>query len=499
MVDNIIPQGWTTEAPQNTSALPKGWSLTDPSARTSKPKEKEAWYQDFGEGVGLSGIETAYGLKSLFTDLSPEENARLKDWRDDAGESGWGTAGQVVGDIAQMALPGAAGIKALKVGNSVLKGALAAGVLGGIQAPDENESRWSNAALSSGSALVGGGLLKGLGKAVTGFSKTPAGIEAAKQGIYLTPGKATDSGLVRAAEFGMRIVPGTSKGTLALQEQGVKSWLMNTANKVAKPLGMKLDDLGEDSMKALQKQFKSAYTDAWAQATNMVGPDKITKFNKLVSPEIKFMEDAPKKAVAKILSRLKELKGSKDPKGLRALDKLIKDNIGKYSQDGDLLKMFKGMKDVLRENMGGTSSASLQKLDSLYPGYKTLTTAAHNAYGGGSGLTLDILKNASKQVGTKGTQAAFGKAPLQAEIQLGIDTIGQQTPNILFDVIKGLAQNAPSPTGAMKGFGHVIMGETGAQQAIKGAVKRSGIDKAVAKFGNILNVNPATITAGMEQ
>jgi hypothetical protein len=160
--------------------------------------------------------------------------------------------------------------------------------------------------------------------------------------------------------------------------------------------------------------------------------------------------------------------------------------------------MFSGMKDILRENMGGNASASLKKLDSLYPGFKTLTTAAHNAYGGG-GLTLDILKAASKNVGSKGTKAAYGAAPLQAEIDLGIKTVGQYTPNILFDVIKGLAQNISSPTRLLEKSGRVLMGQTKPQRYLAGAAKRTMIPRAINRSSKALNVNVGTIAAGLEQ
>tara|TARA_R110000737_G_scaffold140740_1_gene171499 strand:- start:44 stop:1471 length:1428 start_codon:yes stop_codon:yes gene_type:complete len=471
--------------------LPLGWTVVP-------PEEKDSGGQDFAEGLGLSGLETIYGLKGLFTDLSEEDNARLKDWRDDAGESGWGTAGQVVGDIAQMALPGAMGVKALKVGSSVLKGSAAGGVLGAIQAPEENESRLTNAAVNAGAGLVGGGLVKAAGGLITGVGKTAAAQKVINRGDYLTPGQAADNSMVRGAETLMGMTPFIAKGTKSLQEKGVSQWLLSTANKVSKPLGVNLDDLGEKSMQKLQDQFKTSYTDAWEQATNVIGPDKIAKFNKFIAPEIKFMEDAPKKAVEKILSRLKELKGSKNPKALRKLDKLIKDNIGKYAKDNDLLKMFNNMKNTLREKMGGESTESLKKLDSLYPAYKTLTTAAHKAYGG-KNLTLDILKETSKNVGSKGTKAAYGKAPLQNEIELGLDTIGQYTPNILFDVVKGLAQNVASPTPVLDFGGRVLLGQTAIQKTAQNAIKKSGLNKALEKYRNKYNVNSSMLASRYEQ
>ena len=83
--------------------------------------KEEAFYQDFGEGIGASALETWEGGKDLLSKTglvdAPDESdlARLKDWQDDAGQSGWGTAGKIVGDIGQMAAGGGligAGLKA---------------------------------------------------------------------------------------------------------------------------------------------------------------------------------------------------------------------------------------------------------------------------------------------------------------------------------------------------------------------------------------------------
>jgi len=121
-------------------------------ARRKAPvKEKESKFEDFGEGIVASGLSTYYGLKDLVTDVTDEDRARLKDWRDDAGESWAGTAGQVVGELGQLAIPGGAAMKiggGLSKAMKTIKGqsALAAG-LGGAQLPGEESSRLANAAL----------------------------------------------------------------------------------------------------------------------------------------------------------------------------------------------------------------------------------------------------------------------------------------------------------------------------------------------------------------
>ena len=67
--------------------------------------------QDFSEGIGVSGLETYYGAKDLLGLGSAKDKQTLEAWRRAAGESGWGTAGQITGDVAQYLLP--AGISGL--------------------------------------------------------------------------------------------------------------------------------------------------------------------------------------------------------------------------------------------------------------------------------------------------------------------------------------------------------------------------------------------------
>ena len=109
--------------------------------------KEESAFQDFGEGLGVSALSTWEGGKDLLSKTglvdAPDASdlARLQDWRDDAGQSGWGTAGEVVGDVAQILAGGGLGGAALKGATMIpkaLKGAVAmdtaaAGLLGGTQ------------------------------------------------------------------------------------------------------------------------------------------------------------------------------------------------------------------------------------------------------------------------------------------------------------------------------------------------------------------------------
>ena len=122
------------------------------STEKDKPpsKEAEAWYEDFGEGLVTSLMKTGAGIKDLIVGLDEEDKALVADWAADAAESGWGKGGEVVGDIAQIALPAGVLVKAAKVAGMAKAGSrtlpaiadiIASAGVAGIKAPTEDESR----------------------------------------------------------------------------------------------------------------------------------------------------------------------------------------------------------------------------------------------------------------------------------------------------------------------------------------------------------------------
>tara|TARA_R110000744_G_scaffold360576_1_gene468142 strand:+ start:4148 stop:5701 length:1554 start_codon:yes stop_codon:yes gene_type:complete len=492
----------------NANELSGDWERVTPLI---PEKEKESKFEDFGEGLGVSALETIYGLKGLVTDLTDEDNAVLKDWRDDAAESWAGTAGQVVGDLGQMVLPGMAGLKVARIGTSLLKQSVAAGILGGIQAPDEElaEGRIGNITKNAGAAFLGGGILKGASKIFTGIARKAPGEKIIARGDYGTPGQVAESSAVRVVEQGMSMIPGVGKGVRELQSRGVSDWLRHTANKVAIPLGQKIDDLSSASMKILKNNLKNAYTNVWATTKATFLPKTMSNSSKLIKDAGK-LEEGPRLAAENILTRLNQMRGSVNPatgninpkkvtgEQLRALDKYIKDNIGKYAADNNLLKMFKGLQLELRTALPSANKLKLAELDALYAPFKTLELAGQKAFGGVR-IGLKDLKSASTQVSTKGNKAAYGEAPFQKQIDEGLETIAQETPNILFDVIKGFAVNIPSPTGLLERGGQIALGKTKAQMAIQNIAKRYSLPQAAAAARNKYNLGAGTFVAGMEQ
>jgi len=75
-------------------------------------KEPEPWYEDLAEGVVTSGLETAHMLPKALGFSTPQFDALLKDWKEDALESDWGKGGRIAGNVAQYMIPGTLALKA---------------------------------------------------------------------------------------------------------------------------------------------------------------------------------------------------------------------------------------------------------------------------------------------------------------------------------------------------------------------------------------------------
>lgn len=147
-------------------AAPARPGPSDPTA-AELAAEGMSWWEKGLTGVGGGLRRTYLGAKDLVGLGSPEEQQELKDWSSNKEAlGGWGTAGEITGELAATAIPGmgaSAGAaklltKALPVATrlgsvggrtfnlgAAGRAAVEGGVAGTIQAPAEGESRVGNA------------------------------------------------------------------------------------------------------------------------------------------------------------------------------------------------------------------------------------------------------------------------------------------------------------------------------------------------------------------
>ena len=230
--------------------------------------------QKFGEGVAHAGLKSYYGLKDLFGgDVTEEQRAELEGLGKSAGESGWGTAGKITGEVAQFALPAGAALKgarAISAGSKMLPLAaemLATGATGAAtDLPEVGEnkllSRAKRGGIEAGAALAGAGVGKVLGKAVKGVKKT----EAAKRYLaknpdaYLTAGQAAAGKIIPGLESAAEVTPFLARATKRGKRKGVESWELWLFDDVSRmvddvPLGKK----GHEGVAALKGKIKKGY------------------------------------------------------------------------------------------------------------------------------------------------------------------------------------------------------------------------------------------------
>ena len=440
------------------------------SAKKDIPKKEEPWYEDMAEGIGVSALDLYYGVKDLGGKLTEEDKATLKDWKEDASQSGYGTAGRILGEIAQFAIPGGAALKgaralssAKKIGlgtAAALEAASAAG-LGATRLPEEGETRFEAAGKEALGSLVGSGIGGAIGKFAGGIRKTPEATELIQRGVNLTPGQAAESPAVRGIEGVMDIIPGLARGTREAREEGLKGWKLD-AIKQASPYPSDITDIGTEGFKQARGHIDDLYTDAWKGAGVI---DKSTS-RRMLDDIGRIVNVAPleeRGALIRMGKNIKKLTGGKpNPEKLKSLDKSIGNQIRKSKNDADLQNDFQYMRDTLRRSMPSDVNVKLRSADSFYPGFLALKEATAAAKQTGGEFTPAQLMSASGKIGRSG-RAAAGESPLYDIARAGIETVGRKKESVPLSALGRVSNIAPTPF-PMRAMGDVVLGQTQLQR-----------------------------------
>lgn len=163
------------------------------------PQRAGGW-GPFAAGVADATIKTALGVRQLFGGLSDEQKAVLRELETEAAadpNGGWRTAGNIAGNVAALAVPGAKAEKAARAvmgAGGLLKSALAAGAGGGLveglTSVGEGDTYGAQMADKAKNALTGAvtaaGLTGALGKVAEPFRATADARALMQQGITPT-------------------------------------------------------------------------------------------------------------------------------------------------------------------------------------------------------------------------------------------------------------------------------------------------------------------------
>ena len=221
-------------------------------------KYAESKLRDTAFGRGVNALNEAIGLRTpeaIAADTQGVINARRND---DAGamDTWQGKAGQIVGSIGQMVIPGAVAGKGSTVRNLLLtpqnwKQAAASGAaFGGIQATADGENRLTNAGLGAGGSVVGYGAAKGIGAVAQGAKALPAEVRQLadkainKYGIDLAADQVSGNRLTRLVRSVSKDIPFSGVEGLANRQQ------VQLNRAVAKTFGESADNVGTAIQKA---------------------------------------------------------------------------------------------------------------------------------------------------------------------------------------------------------------------------------------------------------
>ena len=489
---------------------------------------EDGWMEDFGEGIAASIMKTGYGIADLVGgvgegtfQLDPE---RLADMQEDAKDSGFGTAGNVVGEIGQFLLGGGliakGGLKVAKMAKAAERGsgqrkalrkavgaigrpglvreASIAGGLGGLQYADENESRAGNAITNAALVGAGGLALKGAAKAFKGAEVTKYAKKAMERGDYLTPGQAAKGGLIRAVENVMGVFPGLASGVVKARNKGINDWATGTLTGFTNKLGMKAPKRFDNkAAQDIVSKFDENANAAWNKAKSFSPADDFEKIIVKVSPRLNEEGD---KAVAKILSRVFDPETGKklilNKNELRVLYDDLGNLKGSNKATNDTMSE---LRQTIRNKIGKEAGDEVKVLNDIYPDYKTVKTALQNVplTEGPVLITPKMLDAAAKTVSRKGQKRATQDQSFATATREGVETVERGEPGVLFDLLKGVAQTIPSPDKAMEVAGRAVLGQTKVQQIAQPAIRRmEEYSRALRRKGG---VGGSAIFPAMEQ
>ena len=443
------------------------------------PKEKEAWYEDFGEGLAVSGLETYYGTKDLFGQMDDEDRATLKDWQDDAAESGWGTAGQVVGELGTFMIPGGIALKGLKVASKLknatllqkamvygaVEGAVGAGV-GGVKLPEAGETRLENMLESGAAGAIGGGLApvvgRGLSKLLRGANKSDDALRLLDEGVELTPGQMASSPGIRGLETVMEVTPFLARGTKKAKKKSLESWNKKIMSDAA-PVGANITELGTAGAAQMKRAVTSAYNEAWKGAGKLSRGDGVGMINSLGRSSKRLGID-DNRVITNIIKDIKELAKKGSTKGTQALDDLLRRSINSAGKDKyELSEALQQARAGLRKRLPAKTKKALDKIDAKYPGYLTVRDAVARAQQTEGLFTPAQLTTSVGKLG-KG-KAQVGEAALQDAARTGRSTLGKKEGGQPLEWFRRIAGALPSPL-PMETAGRTLMGQTTPQRAL---------------------------------
>jgi hypothetical protein len=469
-------------------------------APTEQEFAREGEGEDFVEGLAVSGMNTYYGIKDLVSDLDDGDRANLREWQRDAGQSGAGTAGEIIGDVGQMAATGggiSAAVKGgLKLatklfgrsggavantaaqGGGLTKDLASVGAVEGVQLPDYGETRTGNAGSGMAFGLGGAGLAKAVKVAGTGINKSKAGQQLLDEGYPLTPAQAAPEGTgIEGIENTLKLLPGTAKGALNAQNKAKDEVMYRLVGQM-NPSRITLKGDMNNRMAQLKKAYDKEYGKVWDTAAKPT-PDQFATLKMQLDDIARYTDPANEGSIKRLVISAAKLQDDFTSKGLKNLDHKVKKMRGDY----DLKQEFRAVSNTLRSTLPLKSQKKLDRVDKNYGGYLVGRRAVGKSNDTTGMFTPKEAWDSMKSVGGEGRNAV-GASPLRGPIGRAVDTVGKKNEAFFPSWRKAVATKVPSPQPVMDYGGRAVLGETALQKLIaKKAEQANPITSVLRNLG----------------
>ncbi len=490
------PEGATQEQAFQILQTRLGQTPSRPTPQAT-PTPEQSMQAELGErnlgeqflgGVGATAIESWYGLKDLFGQLTEQERKELEFLKGIRG--GAATAGRIGGDIALLAAPGGAGAAAVRTGARALPRAVAraaatrprlaraagtaVGEAGGIAAAEAIRTPGTareRAEVGTGGALAtlaGHGVGQAAARALGGLPRSPAAQQLLDEGVPLTPGQAAPDTFigraVRNTESAMRGVPFMGGGATRLQDQALQQMnrrlLQGTIPDVPGAVGVTIRSPGNAGFRQAQETFSKLYDDFWETALERAGPEGAQRMARVASNIVntragmELSDEAAQRVGRYVSSRVAPiLKNPSSPK-LQKLNQDLRDYALKARDKGDFVEaeVVEEAMEMIQRSFGAELGEQLKRINTGYAQLSVLQEAANYAEAARRGgvFTPNELSNAVRKVGTP-RRVSAGTALMQPQANVAQETLGELAgarPSGLTRIGRGVT-GAALTTGAM--------------------------------------------------
>lgn len=446
-------------------------SFKDVFDESSIPAQFAAGFGNTGNKIWEGGKEliddSPFGMM-LGLDLHDAEDERESKMREEM--HGWGTAGEIAGDVATFAIPGA---KVAQFGGAVTKGlprlTQAATILGGeaalsaagegLKLPETGQTRGENAADAAKWTAILGVPFAGLAGARKSVSKEAQDLLDA--GVELTPGMAGEAGSwLPGLEKFMSNIPGLSGPISRMQNKSINQWnkvLMDkvaprTKNAAGAPNApLEVSEAGRTGFDELQGEFSKQYENLWRgldkkqlpAASDQMAKIKNARMPELLPSDAKLAGEAADHA-QRVIEQFNKSKAEGASSIIENLDDYLRE-LSFNAENKQLGDVYQEMRSELRKALPATRSnrygpvkakygaptpaETLAELDKAYREFSVLQKAGGYLRAQEAGGIIDprLLQSAVKAKNPE-RLTTVGKGALQPDADAATATIQKVMP-----------------------------------------------------------------------